>query len=269
METTVEISILPFVTISLALAVAFVVGFVRLFAAYKKRINAEVDLKQKIEQAFERRLIEASLESEEINRSRFAMDIHDDIGASLTLLKMKVQYAHTHPEEFKNPQEMYDQTQILIDQTIQKIRQVSQRISPSTIQHFGIIPPLEDLISSINESKQIKIQLTHNFDDQRLGTFTEINLYRILQELLNNILKHAGASKTNISLIMDVEQNQLYLEILHDGRGLNNAEFETILHQSKGHGLKGIQTRVHSLQGKTNFQHPTEKGSEIQITIPI
>ncbi len=269
MEATFEIPILPFLTISLALAVAFVIGFVRLFAVYKKRINAEVDQKQKIEQEFERKLLEASLESEEINRSRFAMDIHDDIGASLTLLKMNVQYAHSHPMEFKNPQDIHDQTQMLIDQTIQKIRQVSQRISPSTIQHFGIIPPLEELIASINESKQIKIQLTHNFDLQRLSSFAEINLYRILQELLNNILKHAEATKANVSLIIDMTQNLLFVEILHDGKGLTDPEFDHILHQTKGHGLKGIQTRVNSLNGKTLFQYHVEKGSEIHITFPI
>ncbi|MEY4329952.1 MAG: hypothetical protein RL609_700, partial [Bacteroidota bacterium] len=80
METTIEIPIIPFLTISLALAVAFVIGFVRLFDTYKKRINLEVDKKHEIEKDFERRLIEASLESEEINRNQFAMDIHDDIG---------------------------------------------------------------------------------------------------------------------------------------------------------------------------------------------
>ena len=268
METTIEIPIIPFLTISLALAVAFVIGFVRLFDTYKKRINLEVDKKHEIEKDFERRLIEASLESEEINRNQFAMDIHDDIGALLTILKMKVTHANAHPEEFKNPEEIYEQTQFLIDQTIEKIRQISHRISPPSLQHFGIIPPLEELIQSINDSQQLKVQFTHSLTTPRFSSFVEVNLFRIIQESLNNILKHAQAKKTHVSMYEETMQGvvRLHVEILHDGIGLSQEDVQRILHQSKGHGLKGIFTRIQSLRGEIHFLKPST-GGEIHISV--
>ncbi len=268
-ETTIEIPIIPFLTISLALAVAFVIGFVRLFETYKKRINLEVDKKHNIEKDFERRLIEASLESEEINRSQFALDIHDDIGALLTILKMKVTQAHAHPEEFRNQEEIYEQTQFLIDQTIEKIRQIAHRISPPSLQHFGIIPPLEELVQAINESQQLHVQLTHQLEGLRLDGFVEINVFRIIQECLNNIIKHSNARKASIGLFLERvnDSSKMNIEILHDGQGLTDQEVEQILHQSKGHGLKGIYTRVQSIKGKISFTSPQNRGGEIHISI--
>ncbi len=269
METTIEIPIIPFLTISLALAVAFVIGFVRLFDTYKKRINLEVDKKHDIEKDFERRLIEASLESEEINRSQFALDIHDDIGALLTILKMKVTHAQAHPEEFKNQEEIYEQTQYLIDQTIEKIRQISHRISPPSLQHFGIVPPLVELVQAINDTHQIQIQLIHQMDGYRFDKFVEINVFRIIQECLNNIIKHAKAKKANIGLFVerDHDRHKINIEILHNGKGLSDQDVEHILHLSKGHGLKGIYTRIQSIRGKISFSQPQQGGGEIQISI--
>jgi two-component system NarL family sensor kinase len=268
-ETTIEIPILPFLTISLALAIAFVIGFVRLFETYKKRINMEVDKKHHIEKDFERRLIEASLESEEINRSQFAMDIHDDIGALLTILKMKVNHAHAHPEEFKNQEEIYEQTQFLIEQTIEKIRQITHRISPPSLQHFGIIPPLQELVLAINESQQLDIKLHHEIEGLRYSSFIEVNLFRIVQECLNNILKHAQATEAAIQIFEDNTGllPQLHVEIKHNGDGLSDDQVQDILHQSKGHGLKGIFTRIQSIKGSIRFVRHSNESSAINIRI--
>ena len=107
-------------------------------------------------------------------------------------------------------------------------------------------------------------QLDHLYTTQ--NTENDISIYRMVQELVNNIIKHAGAREINIS--SDFDNQLLTITLIHDGKGLSQQEFEKLRFNKEGLGLKNIQNRIILLRGKIHF-HADQEGNIIQIEVPV
>lgn len=214
-----------------------------------RRLQEEVLRQQEIE-------AKALFEGEQTERIRLARDLHDGVGQMLSLIKMNMS---TLPEA----NAVTLKTIGLVDKTIDEIRNVSHNLIPEEL-NFGIFPALENLAEKVNSSgvPKMEIEISPEVKNRSFKKQHELSIYRIAQEIINNIVKHAGASTIRLSL------SQHYygtlLSIHDNGRGIN---MDTI-HASTGIGWKNINARVHLMSGKIKIQSGKQSGTQIEITLP-
>jgi two-component system NarL family sensor kinase len=148
-------------------------------------------------------------------------------------------------------QSIYSAKQI-IDDTIQLIRNISHSLLPPTLKNFGLESAVNDLFQKISGSGSMNASSRFHDYKERLQTETELIIFRVIQELVNNILKHSNASF--IHLTQNTSGNKFFIRLHHDGRGLTQADFEKLNKSNVGLGLKNIQSRLKVLHGKIFFE---------------
>jgi two-component system NarL family sensor kinase len=147
----------------------------------------------------------------------------------------------------------------LIDQAITDLRNISHNLMPSALIRLGLVAALHDMASKINSGKQVKVVVESSGIENRLQEDFEIALYRVVQEAVNNILKHAGASTIRINLSKEGES--LKLDISDDGKGMP----EHAMKNSKGIGWEDIRSRVSMFNGNMDLYSNPGTGTHINI----
>lgn len=197
----------------------------------------------------------ALFEGEQNERIRIARDLHDSVGQMLSLVKMNLSTQEQNPETEK--------TQNLVDKTILEVRSISHNLIPEEL-NFGIFSALENLADKVNATSQTKMKL-HISEEIREIKFqkqNELSIYRIVQEVVNNMIKHADASLIDLS-IKKIE-NSLIINIRDNGKGMNDDAIE----QSSGIGWKNIKARVNMMSGNLKIESEKLTGTQIEITLP-
>ncbi len=199
----------------------------------------------------------------EEERKRMAREVHDELGQMLTALRMEISLLRI---KFAiNNQGLSDQIRNimeLLDQTIQVTRDVATSLRPSAIE-MGVVPALEWLARKFSEQSGIQCDLSYSEDDFNMDEECAIVIFRIAQESLTNVLRHAAASKVSVSVNLD--SGHYCLEIYDNGRGFDaNAPNKT-----KSFGLIGIRERSLMLGGETNISSVPGQGTSIQVRIPV
>jgi signal transduction histidine kinase/ligand-binding sensor domain-containing protein len=240
----------------LTLVTLAVVGTI--FAAFKSRV-AQLERRQVAQQAFARQL----LESQEGERKRIAAELHDSLGQNLLVIKNRaLLQAMTLPDEQARTQ--FTEFSDAISQTLEEVRTISYDLRPSHLDQLGLRTALVAMIEKVSASSTI--QFTHALDELD-GLFLpgdEITLYRIVQECLNNILKHSGA--TEVTLNLAVQAGELALSIRDNGRGFIPDE-ET--HRRAGLGLQSIAERVRILGGTHAIESAPGQGTTVTLRIAL
>lgn len=180
--------------------------------------------------------VEAMLEGQETERKRIAEDLHDRLGSTLSATKM---YFESSSDESSNVN--HNKVCELLDKAVEDARDIAHNLVSGTLSKFGLFAALEDLKNSIEGAGSVQVDLSIKASEERFHSDFEINLYRIVQEVFSNSLKHAEAKKLTIHFTQDRDQIQLIIS--DDGRGFNRTEVEL------GMGLKNIQARVSKLDG--------------------
>ena len=210
-------------------------------------------------------LIEAAVRSEETERHRIAETLHDEVGAILSSAKFHFQgiKAESLPERDK---ELYEKGKELLNDVIQKVRGISHNLHSNILKEFGLNEAIRHFIKKISQGSLLKADA--KLDDSYTTTNPEndISIYRMVQELVNNILKYANATEFMISSTL--VNNELNLVLFHNGDGLTQAQFEELRYQKEGLGLKNIQNRVILLRGNIHFANENE-GYRINIHVPV
>lgn len=197
-------------------------------------------------------------------RKRIAQDIHDSLGSVLSAAKLKLSSLKETAPLFSAEQlEKYQTTLSLLDEASAELRNISHNIMPASLSKLGIVAALQNLIGKISPHSGLKIHFTAHGFEGRLEESTEISIYRILLELINNIVKHAGAGKVTVQMIKYPSYVNLTVE--DNGRGF---DYEKALEQKKGIGLGNILSRVEYLNGTMNLDSSTGKGTTVIIDIP-
>lgn len=223
-------------------------------------IRTKYRLKVKGEQ--EKRLIQkeaytAVVNAEEVERKRIAMELHDGLGQLLSAARLNVSVLEDVANE--DDKQVVENAELLIDQAITDLRNISHNLMPSALIRLGLIPALNDMAAKINSSKQINMMVSAEGISQRLPESFEIALYRVVQEAVNNILKHAGATVIQVNLAK--EDDILKLEISDNGKGMpENAE-----KNSKGIGWEDIRSRVSLFNGNMKLYSDPDIGTRINI----
>lgn len=197
----------------------------------------------------------AVMETQEQERKRIAEDLHDSLGHLLSATKMNLQ---TFPE---NQKHLMENPLQLLDQASLEIRNITFNLMPRTLEEEGLVPALHELATkTANSGIEISLQV-HGMENLVLEKQAQFNIYRIIQEAVNNILKHAKASEITVQLIH--RDKQLTIMVEDNGSG-----FDPELLKKKGRGLTNIMTRSAWLNGTTSIDSGPGRGTTIVIEIP-
>ncbi len=210
-------------------------------------------------------LIEAAIRSEETERHRIAETLHDEVGAILSSAKLHLLGIKQVSLDEKD-KKLHEKGAGLLNQVIQKVRGISHNLHSNILKEFGLNEAIRHFLQQVTGGTMIKAETRLDERYISVSAETDISLYRIIQELLNNTLKYAKATQIMIRSIL--QEGQLRLTITHNGNGLSQSEFETFSFQQEGLGLKNIRNRILLLKGSILYSKSPEESS-IQITLPV
>lgn len=202
---------------------------------------------------------QATVETQEQERSEIGKELHDNVNQVLTTTKLYLDLALSNPEM---KDELVQKSVKNIINVINEIRQLSRSLMDPSIGDLGLIDSIHDLVNNINLTRKIHVSLKAGDDiDEVLSKNQKLTIFRIIQEALNNAIRHAKASTVDIH-IQKID-NYIRMDIQDDGVGFNPAKVK------KGAGLKNIQNRVYLIDGTHSIESQPEHGCTIKIEFPI
>lgn len=222
---------------------------------YRKQLEIQ-DLKA----AEEKNRLKAVIEAEEKERSRIARELHDGLGQSLTAAKIFVGSLGKNPDS-EEDQRSKEKSMGLLSHSIQEVRQISHNLMPKKFEGQGLLQALEEMEELINKTHQVDFRLSLAPFDLRLKKENQVHLYRIIQELVNNGLKHGDISQIELS----IQENKQTLSINYRDNGPGFSEKE--LHNSTGIGWQNMTTRAGFLGGTIKL-NPSDQGADLLVTVP-
>lgn len=212
--------------------------------------------KNKILQERESRTI-AVFQAQEEEKIRISKELHDGVGPLLSLIKLNISSLDTNSSNEK----IISKTKELASESIKEVRNISHSLMPSLLVKSGLQAALTELAEQINAGK-LKVQLDHTISI-KLNPEAEVNIYRIIQESVNNILKHSDAS--NVKIKLEQQDQNLLLTIIDDGKGFDSSKLSEI----SGNGLNNICSRVDFMKGKITISSNPKTGTSFTIQLPL
>src|SRR3954467_12358354 len=219
--------------------ILFIIFHQRKVIRYQLRLQQMEKRQQKI-------LLNASIRLQEEERQRLAADLHDDAGPLLATARLYLNENLVNQDKSTQLQSIFQARQI-IDDTIQLIRNISHSLMPPTLKNFGLESAINDLFQKISGSGTINASSRFHEYKERLKPEKELIVFRVVQELINNILKHSNSSF--IHLTQNIQNDLFILRVHHDGRGIVQTDFEKLNKSNIGLGLKNISSRLKVAQG--------------------
>lgn len=228
----------------------------------KYKINQKVKLQEEILKQQEI-ATKAIIAAEENERQRIAKDLHDGVGQLMSAAKMNLSVIQDNLNfETEVQQKSFEKTIMLIDESCKEVRSVSHNMMPNALLKSGLASGIRDFINKL-DARILKINLFTEGLDHHLDENIELVLYRIIQECVNNVIKHAKASSLDITIIKD--ENELSVSIEDNGIGFDTSD----KNKFEGIGLKNISTRIQYLKGTVEWDSSIGKGTAIVIQVPI
>jgi len=224
----------------------------------REQLLREEQLKTQLKDE-ELKSIDALIEGQEKERQIIANELHDDLGSLMATIKM-----HFSSIKSDSSTEIHNQTNNLIENAYQKIRGISHSKNAGVFSDKGLIKTVKELAKNISISNQMKVNVYDNGQNQRLKNSEELTIFRIIQELLANVIKHAQAKKVEIHI--NIDEDNLNIMIEDDGVGFIP---EVTLKNRKGIGLLSIEKRTENLGGTMVIESQPTKGTSIIIDLPL
>jgi signal transduction histidine kinase len=210
---------------------------------------------QRLELEKAKKILVDSIQIQEAERSRIGTDIHDDLGPTMSAIKLKIN--NLSPENSTSKRDV-EQLKMMIDETIKSIRSLSHSLYPNTLEKYGLKTAIEELASRINTDKlHIKIEIDPSINT--LDFYTQINIYRILQEFCHNSIKYGNCSIINIAI---TKQNEIFLiNAFDDGIG-----FDTSDNSNHGIGLRNMKMRAKAINYDFKLTSKIDAGTKIALS---
>lgn len=239
-----------------------IISFV-MYYAYKQRRSLQEQRIKELEQ--ERQLLssQAVIKGQEEERGRLAKDLHDGLGGILSGVKFTLTNMKSNVILDADSALMFERSLDMLDHSITELRRVAHNMMPEVLVKFGLSEALKSYCESIRESGIYKMDFQSIGMEDRLASQTEIFIYRIVQELLNNIAKHAQASHVLVQIAK--QDREVNITVEDDGKGFD----PYILEKSTGSGWANIKSRIDYLRGKIDIQSAKDQGTSVHITIQV
>ncbi len=224
---------------------------------YQRKMFAKQNQLKVLELESQKKLVESTIQAKEREQKRVAQELHDDIGASLTAVRFLLQQVD---DSVKIKPELISS----ISEITKKVRRISNDLLPSVLEEFGLQEAIKDLVETFRQSSGIKIQYSSDlYTISFLKKDIELSLFRIVQELMNNILKYAEATEVSIKLSNTLRQIEIVIE--DNGNGIiPDKDVPT-----KSLGLKNIESRLQYINGSIKRENNQPKGTIVTITNPV
>ena len=229
----------------------------RLAEQFAARAAIAVDLSRRVARDALRRVVAG----QELERGRLARELHDETGQALTSILLGLK-AVEDGDSTDVMREAVSELRELVVATLQDVRRLAVELRPKALDDFGLVPALERLVQTFSEATGITTQLQASLRDERLPSEVETTLYRIVQESLTNVVKHAGAR--NVSIVV-MRRNRAATAIVEDdGEGFDPSEV-----RDGGIGLVGMRERVALLDGRLEVESSPQSGTTIVAEVPL
>lgn len=235
-----------------------------MFTYQRKLYNQQVRIREMQEQA-QRQMLQAAMQAQENERRRIAGDLHDEIGSMLSVVQQHLSFWRGPALGEQEVQHQQEAATLLRD-TVTSVRRISKELMPAVLDKFGLMKALDGLCRTVPEACGTAVRFRKNAELGRLQPQTELLIFRIVQELLQNSLKHAAASLILIEL--GLEGQRLVLRFEDNGKGFDY-EAKLAAAELLGLGLLNLQNRVNLLNGILDFYSEPGKGTKISIQIPL
>jgi len=223
-------------------------GVVVFVLLYQRRvIRHQLDLK-KLEQQKQHDLLQASIRAGETERQRIAEELHDDVGATLSSIRL---FLHARDGAAPKPAAL-PQIKELLDEAIGKVRSLSHQLQPALLQRLGLEAALKSYTETLGSSGALAVHFVQLGPLPKLPPDTELAVYRIVQELATNAIRHGRATTLWVETGGGVAE-QWCVTFLHNGRGLTQEDFDAQLFKPDAIGLKNIATRVALIRAVLRF----------------
>jgi signal transduction histidine kinase len=251
-EFTIMFSIATIGMLGLAMAIVF-------FVLFYQRKMLETKLKQQqMEVEYQQKMLQAELESQENERKRLASDLHDGIGAMLSTIRLKL---GTLARLEGIPTDDIDQTKAMLDDTITSVRRLSRDLLPATLERFGLSHAVKELCEQCTQVSGLPIVFSEKGAPVEKKITDQLMIFRIVQELINNAMKHAQPS--TIEVVLDWERN-FELKVTDDGSGFS---IDHARQSSRGLGFFNLDNRARLLNARLSFQPNHPKGTIAKLEI--
>ncbi|MFM9908851.1 MAG: PAS domain S-box protein [Chitinophagaceae bacterium] len=218
-----------------------------------KLLNQELNKQKQVAQAV--------VDAQEKERSFIGKELHDNINQILSTAKLYLEVAKTDEKERSS---LIDMSANSISDAINEIRTLSRSLVPSSIGDLGLVETIQDLVESIKLTRKLNVEFYHYPDiDSVISEQQKLMLYRIAQEQVNNVIKHANAKNLTIELMRD--ENNINISITDDGKGFD----EELIKHKKGVGFSNISSRAELFNGKVKINSAPGKGCTLNVYVPI
>ncbi len=251
-----QTQLILFIALAAIIFIVFVLGLLFLLMQFRKR-------KIIYEKEKEVLTLESLLQGQEIERARMAKDLHDGLGGMLSGIKLNLSSMKGNVIIQEKDVNLFTKSIDQLDNAIAEMRRVAHNMMPEALLKFGLTEAVQDYCDGINESNTVKIKFTNIGLTTPLEKSIEVILYRIIQELTNNAIKHASASTIIVQLSKN--ENILNLTVEDDGKGFDTKQLANI----KGTGLLNVQSRVDYLKGNLSIESEKGKGTTVNIDVAL
>lgn len=262
MEKTINDNVAVLVIIGMLGTILFVVSFMLIYIRNRNKMLKQQRKMHETEMAHQKKLLQSVITSQEVERKRIGMDLHDEVGAALSSLRIKIEQDASENAAAGDLALIYKSD---IDKIIANMRNISHSLSPRILGNFGFYDAIHELSDGVNRSG--KIGMTVHFDENKLPVFANeqapMALYRVIAELINNTLKHASAK--HIQLTIDVAEDKIKIAYIDDGIGVSQKPGTQI----KGMGMQNIESRLGIMGAEWQLQSPEARGYGIFISVPL
>ncbi|MBK8847980.1 MAG: sensor histidine kinase [Bacteroidetes bacterium] len=246
------------------LLVVVLIGIL-VFRNYRQKQIIQTKKIKELEQKKQMDAVSNMILGQETERNRMAKDLHDGIGGMLSGVKLNLSAMKGNMIIHEQAANLFTKSIAQLDSAIREMRRVAHNMMPEALLQLGLAEAIHDYCQGINESKLIEIQFVNLCSNLSLEKSLEIVLYRIVQELTNNAIKHAEAK--NLFIQISCNENILNLTIEDDGNGFEVSSFTSL--PGNGSGLLNVQSRVDYVKGKMEIVSKPNKGTSVMIEIPI
>jgi signal transduction histidine kinase len=247
-----------FIVAGVALIASLVLFIIYFVVLYRKNQLKHLIQQEKLKNEFQKGLLESQLEIREQTLKNVSQEIHDNIGQTLSLAKLNL---NTLDLQKQNAQDKILSSKELVSKAIHDLRNLSRSLNTDSILSSGLIKAIETELSIVDHSGDLKTQFETKGQTLRIDSKKELILFRIVQEAINNIIKHSGAGLIKVNL--DFTNEHLVIEVNDNGKG-----FESNSGNGEGIGLRNMKSRAELIGGNFNIQS-NSGGTTITVTLPI
>ncbi len=244
------------IILALLLGLLGLSGWLRFRLKQKSRLQNEIMRQQELS-------AKAVIEAEEEERQRIARDLHDGVGQMMSATKMNLSAFEAEIQfHNKEQQQSFEKIITLVDESCREIRHVSHNMMPNALLKNNLDAAIRDFIDKMDK-KSLQVHLYTEGLDERLDSNVETVFYRVIQECVNNVIKHANASNLDISIVK--ENDTINATIEDNGKGFATTDKD----QMEGIGLKNIRTRVEYLKGTVDVDSAPGRGTVVALHVPL